>query len=60
MRLCVALKLLRATKNVGIREQAKDIGISAATLSRIERGETCDTRSLVKLFTWLIEPDKAA
>lgn len=59
MRIATALKLMRATDNVGLREQAKEIGISPATLSRIERGEQADTRSVVKLILWLITPNVA-
>lgn len=36
-----------------VREAAHDIGISAATFSRIENGECMDGRTLAKIFTWL-------
>lgn len=54
MRIQTALKLMRAAKDVGLREQAREIGISAATLSRIENGHDCDARSMAKLMLWLI------
>lgn len=59
MRLSRALKYMRAHANIGVREQAKIIGISPATLSRIENGKEADPRSVIKLFLWLIgtEPE---
>jgi DNA-binding Xre family transcriptional regulator len=57
MRLSKALKLMRATENIGVREQAKKIGISPASLSRIENGKDCDAPSTVKLIVWLISSD---
>lgn len=53
MRLGEAIKYLRFQDKVGIREQAKNIGLSPATLSRIERGEGCDIPSLLKVLGWL-------
>lgn len=48
------LVLYRASRGVGVREVAKSIGISAATVSRIERGHAMDAATLIKLWTWLI------
>lgn len=59
MRLAKALKLMRATENIGVREQAKAIGISPATLSRIERGMPADTPSVLKLVVWLLGREAA-
>lgn len=53
VRLGEAIKYLRFQDKVGIREQAKNIGLSPATLSRIERGEGCDIPSLLKVLGWL-------
>jgi len=41
----------------GLRETAREIGISAATLSRVERGGVPDIDSFRKLCLWL---DKSA
>jgi transcriptional regulator with XRE-family HTH domain len=42
---------------MGIRAAAHEIGISAATLSRIERGHLPDSRTLGKICGWLnIDP----
>lgn len=47
------LVLYRATKNYGVRELGREVGISAATLSRIERGHAMDADTLLKLWAWL-------
>jgi transcriptional regulator with XRE-family HTH domain len=49
------LKLYRSNRGLGIRECAKEIGISSATLSRIENGKHCDMNSFTKLLTWLMK-----
>jgi len=36
-----------------LREAAKEIGISAATLSRIERGATPDIETFGKIWAWM-------
>lgn len=43
----------RAMQRMGVRECAKDIGLSSATLNRIENGGAMDGRTMVKLFVWL-------
>ena len=41
----------------GIREIAREIGVSAATLSRVERGNLPDLETFAKLCEWLkIDP----
>lgn len=47
------LVLWRATQLEGIRETANSIGISAATLSRIERGHAMNADTLLKVWAWL-------
>ena len=47
------LVLYRATRQIGVRELAPEIGISIATLSRIERGHAMDADTLLKVWTWL-------
>ena len=44
----------RMWSELSIREVATMIGVSAATLSRIERGETMDGRTLAKIVTFLL------
>lgn len=40
---------------IGMRECAKEIGISPATLSRIERGKMPDLMTYAKVCKWLNE-----
>ena len=47
------------TGDYGIRKVARDIGISHATLSRIERGEEFDSRTMAKLMLWLFQPTES-
>lgn len=44
----------RDSHRYGVRGLAKIIGISAATLNRIEHGKNCDARSLNKIWSWLM------
>lgn len=60
MRLAKMLKLMRVTESLGVREQAKLIGVSPATISRIENGLPVDATSVIKLMVWLISTEKAA
>ena len=52
------LVLYRAAASYGVRELAPEIGISIATLSRIERGHTPDADTLLKVWTWLLKDAK--
>ena len=54
MRLGAVIRGWRERERYGIREAAKMIGVSSATLSRIERGKNCDGRSVFKLLDWLL------
>lgn len=47
------LVLYRATQRQGVRELGQEIGISAATVSRIERGHAMDADTLLKMWAWL-------
>jgi len=51
-------QLLRAQRgDRGLREAAKEIGISTATLSRVERGKVPDLRTFKRICDWLkIDP----
>jgi transcriptional regulator with XRE-family HTH domain len=46
-------KLLEKRGNRGIREIAQEIGISSATLSRVERGYLPDIETFGKICQWL-------
>lgn len=45
--LAATMRLLREIKGHGLREAARDLGLSPATLSRIERGGGCDISTLL-------------
>jgi transcriptional regulator with XRE-family HTH domain len=48
------LALYRAAHNWTVRDVAPRIGISIATLSRIERGHAMDADTMLKVWRWLI------
>lgn len=58
MRLGELLKKWRIMNELGLRDMAKDLGVSTSTLSRIERGENMDGASLAKILKWLLESVK--
>lgn len=51
--LSICLKLYRQSRNLGIREVSKEIGISSATLSRIENDREATADSFIKVLNWL-------
>jgi ribosome-binding protein aMBF1 (putative translation factor) len=53
MRLGNVIADYRWANRVGVRELAKEIGISHPTLNRFERGEKCDSDTLTKILEWL-------
>jgi transcriptional regulator with XRE-family HTH domain len=54
MKLGEVIRRWRRNSDVGLREAAKQIGVSHGTLSRIERGETMDGVTLAKIIRWLL------
>lgn len=50
-RLAKQIQSRRAGK--GVREAAKDVGISPATLSRVENGKIPDLETFRRICTWL-------
>lgn len=48
-----ALLMHRAAHKKGVRQLGKEIGVSAATVSRIERDEDISGKTLLKLINWL-------
>lgn len=56
MQIGKALKLLRQHEDVGVREMSSRIGISAATLSRIERDKPCDAVTFGRILVYLLQP----
>lgn len=55
MRLGLVLYKWRHMSEISIRDASKMIGVSPATLSRIERGEEMDGQSLSKILIWLMQ-----
>lgn len=53
MRLGMIVKKWRLMVDRDVRSVGKEIGISAATLSRIERGHSPSGKSLAKILTWM-------
>ncbi len=56
------IKAKRGEKKLGLREAARDSGVSASTLSRLERKTTTslpDVETLNRLATWLNVPVEA-
>ena len=49
------LRSYRVLREIGVRDLGKEIGVSAATISRIEQGKPCDGRTFVKIFNWLFK-----
>lgn len=54
MKIGRILKLRRSILNQGVRELSKQIGISSATLSRIENGKDIDGKTMLKIIVWLM------
>jgi transcriptional regulator with XRE-family HTH domain len=45
----------RLLERLSLRDMAADIGISASTLSRIERGELMDGGTLALVLAWVMD-----
>lgn len=54
MKLGDVLRKWRRTSDLNVRDAAKDIGIAASTLCRIENGESMDGSTLAKILVWLV------
>lgn len=54
------LRLYRAARGIGVRALAAEIGTSAATLSRIERGHYPDITTWLRIEKWMLNevPDE--
>lgn len=46
-------QMLKETRRIGLREFAKQIDISVATLNRIEKGKTPDLETYFKICFWM-------
>lgn len=45
--------LYRSVNQISVRDMGNTIGISAATISRIENGGNVDALTMLKLINWL-------
>jgi transcriptional regulator with XRE-family HTH domain len=54
MMLGHVLARYRWAQQITVRDAAKVMGISAATLSRIEHGEMMDGMTMAKILIWLL------
>lgn len=60
MQIGFVLQAWRWSTHTSIRDAAAAIGISAATLSRIENGRQMDGEALAKIVRWLLAKKVAA
>ena len=60
MRLGNLIADWRWRNRIGIREVAKQIGISSSSLSRIENGRSVDSRTMTKLMLWAFADESDA
>lgn len=58
MRLGEVIRRWRKMSDIGIREAAREIGVSHGTLSRIERGEAMEGTTLAKVLGWLMSSEQ--
>ncbi len=56
-RLGSVLRLHRTVHDRSLRDVAKEIGTSPATLLRIEQGKAFDVDTLLKLWAWLLQKE---
>lgn len=56
MKLGETVKAYRFVQRLSLRAVAAEIGISSATLCRIENGYTVDQHVFTKLLLWLVTP----
>jgi len=54
MQLGIIIERWRWATRTSIRDAAKLMGISAATLSRIENGRQMDGAALAKIMRWML------
>lgn len=52
------LRKWREYKDFNLREMARETNVSYATLCRIERGQDCDSKTMLTLVNWLFGSTK--
>lgn len=53
MKLGTVIRKYRVNSELSLREVGKEIGISAATLMRLEQGRDPDGQTVAKVLAWL-------
>lgn len=53
MKIGRILKTYRVINEIGVRALAAELGVSAATVSRIEKNNPMDQATMLALITWL-------
>jgi transcriptional regulator with XRE-family HTH domain len=56
MKLGQVIRRYRVTSELSLRNMGREIGISAATLMRLEQGRDPDGATLTKVLIWLFKP----
>lgn len=46
------LRIWRTVEGISLRQLGSEVGVSAATINRIEQGEVCDSQTLLKLINY--------
>lgn len=54
--LGIVLRKWRIHEERQMRDVAKEIGVSASTLCRLENEQNTDAPTLVKILKWLLDP----
>lgn len=54
MQLGQVIRGWRDNQRMGVREAANILGVSPATLSRIENGKPCSQEVLITILDWLL------
>lgn len=53
----IYVNMAREKRRIGVREFAKDIGVSASTVSRLENGKMPDVDTFFRVCKWMgIDP----
>jgi DNA-binding Xre family transcriptional regulator len=55
MRIALLLKKWRLINEIQVKELAAELGISKATMYRLESGGGIDGETLMKIFNWLTQ-----
>jgi predicted transcriptional regulator len=55
MKLGTVIRKWRTMEERTLRDVAKEIGTSAATLMRVEQGAACDSDTLATILVWLVK-----